>query len=107
MRPLICTAISRRRLLMFGYGDLVRVVEPHMFGVNSAGHEMLTAWLRPGHSRSDPDGGWRNYLTSEITNVQMLDETFASVREGFNAADPRMREVFCALQAATQEVPDG
>lgn len=97
MRLLICEAIRKRRLLMFGYGDFVRVVEPHMFGVNSAGHEMLSAWLRPGHSRTDPDGGWRNYLTSEIVNLQMLDEAFAGPREGFNATDPRMREIHCAL----------
>jgi hypothetical protein len=100
MRIEICEAIKRRRLLMFGYADFVRVVEPHLFGVNSAGHEMLSAWLRPGHSRTDPDGGWRNYLTSEIANLQMLDETFAGPREGFNAADPRMKETYCVLGAA-------
>jgi hypothetical protein len=104
MRPLICEAIRKKRLLMFGYGDFVRVVEPHVFGVNSAGHEMLGAWLRPGHSRSDPDGGWRNYLTSEITNLQMLDETFTGPREGFNAADPRMREVLCVVQVVGEGV---
>jgi hypothetical protein len=32
MRLLMCQAIETKRLLMFGYGDLVRVVEPHMFG---------------------------------------------------------------------------
>jgi hypothetical protein len=97
MRLLICQAIRRKRLLMFGYGDFVRVVEPHLFGINSAGHEMLSAWLRPGHSRSDPDGGWRNYLSPDITNLQALDETFEGPRDGFNPADPRMQEVFCSL----------
>ncbi len=85
---------------MFGYGDLVRVVEPHLFGVNSAGHEMLTAWLRPGYSRSDPEGGWRNYLTTDVSNLQMLDETFAGPRTGYNADDSRMREVHCRLVGA-------
>ena len=97
MRLLICQAIKQKRLLMFVYGDLVRVAEPHVLGINSAGHEMLSAWLRPGHSRSDPAGGWRNYLTPEITNLQMLYETFEGPREGFNRADPRMQEVFCSL----------
>jgi hypothetical protein len=60
-RLLICQAIGKKRLLMFGYGDFVRVVEPRLFGINSAGHEMmLSAWLRPDQSRSDPEGGWRN-----------------------------------------------
>jgi hypothetical protein len=97
MGLLICDAIKKKRLLMFGYGDSVRVVEPHVFGVNSAGHEMLSAWLRPGHSRSDPEGGWRNYLTTEVDALQMLDETFEGARPAFNAADPRMREVYCVL----------
>jgi hypothetical protein len=97
MGVLICDAIKKKRLLMFGYGDFVRVVEPHLFGVNSAGHEMLTAWLRAGYSRSDPEGGWRNYLTTEVDTLQMLDETFEGARAGFNAADPRMREVYCSV----------
>ena len=97
MGLLICDAIAKRRLLMFGYGDFVRVVEPHLFGVNSAGHEMLTAWLRPGLSRSDPEGGWRNYLTTEIANLQMLDERFEGPRPEFNRDDARMREVQCSL----------
>jgi hypothetical protein len=58
---------------------------------------MLSGWLRPGHSRSDPAGGWRNYLTPDITSLQMLDETFESAREGFNPVDSRMREVICTL----------
>jgi hypothetical protein len=94
---LICDAIKKKRLLMFGYGDFVRVVEPHLFGVNSAGHEMLTAWLRAGYSRSDPEGGWRNYLSTEIDALQMLDETFEGARDGFNAGDPRMRDVYCSV----------
>ena len=60
LRAQLCSAIHRRSLVMFEYGDLIRVVEPHRFGVNSAGHEMLSGWLRAGYSRSDPAGGWRN-----------------------------------------------
>src|SRR5688572_30072913 len=100
MHPLICEAIKRKRLLMFGYGDVVRVIEPHLFGVNSAGHEMLTAWLRAGHSRTEPEGGWRNYLTSDITNLQMLDEVFPGPRDGYNAQDTRVQRVFCRLESA-------
>jgi hypothetical protein len=58
---------------------------------------MLTAWLRPGLSRSDPEGGWRNYLTTEIANLQMLDERFEGPRPEFNRDDARMREVQCSL----------
>jgi len=55
---------------------------------------MSTAAGSP-NSRSDPEGGWRNYLTTDITNLQMLDERFGGPREGFNPADPA-----CATSSA-------
>lgn len=92
-------AIERRMLVMFEYADLIRVVEPHRYGINSAGHPMLSGWLRAGYSRSDPDGGWRNYLLSDIHALQSLDAPFAGPRPGYAAHDARMREVFAELPA--------
>ena len=105
LREQLCAAIGRRSLVMFEYGDLIRVVEPHRFGVNSAGHEMLSGWLRAGYSRSDPAGGWRNYLLSDISALQVLDAPFADTRPGYAAHDPRMREVYCELTPSEGDVP--
>ena len=99
----LCEAIERRWLVMFEYGDLIRVVEPHRVGVNSAGHDMLSGWLRAGYSRSDPIGGWRSYLLSDVCALQILSAPFAGARPGYVAKDPRMREVFCQLEAASPE----
>ena len=100
LRAQLCAAIRRRSLVMFEYGDLIRVVEPHRFGINSAGHEMLSGWLRAGYSRSDPAGGWRNYLVRDVSALQVLDAPFAGTRPGYAAHDPRMREVYCELDPA-------
>jgi hypothetical protein len=105
LREQLCGAIRRRSLVMFEYGDLIRVVEPHRFGVNSAGHEMLSGWLRAGYSRSDPAGGWRNYLLHEVSALQVLDAPFAGARPGYAAHDPRMPEVYCELGPAVEEMP--
>jgi hypothetical protein len=105
LRAQLCGAIQRRSLVMFEYGDLIRVVEPHRFGVNSAGHEMLSGWLRAGYSRSDPAGGWRNYLLHDVTALQVLDAPFAGARPGYAAHDPRMPEVFCELGSSVAEMP--
>jgi hypothetical protein len=105
VRQQLCAAIVRRSLIMFEYGDLIRVVEPHRFGINSAGHEMLSGWLRAGYSRSDPAGGWRNYLLSDVTALQVLDAPFAGTRPGYAAHDPRMREVFCELTPSVADAP--
>ena len=104
LREQLCAAIRRRSLVMFEYGDLIRVVEPHRFGVNSTGHEMLSGWLRAGYSRSAPAGGWRNYLLSDIGALQVLDAPFAGTRPGYVAHDPRMREVYCELDPAPADI---
>src|SRR4051812_48136942 len=105
LREQLCAAIRRRSLVMFEYGDLIRVVEPHRFGINSAGHEMLSGWLRAGYSRSDPAGGWRNYLLSDVSALQVLDAPFAGTRPGYAVPDPRMREVYCELEPTEAATP--
>jgi hypothetical protein len=95
----ICHAIEGRRLLMFGYGDAVRVVEPHLYGVTTTGQEALSGWLRPGWSRVDPDGGWRTFHADALENLQLLPERYAEPRAGFNPRDPHFVEVFCAASA--------
>jgi hypothetical protein len=105
LREQLCAAIRRRSLVMFEYGDLIRVVEPHRFGINSAGHEMLSGWLRAGYSRSDPAGGWRNYLLSDVSALQVLDAPFAGTRPGYTGHDPRMRETYCELEPGAAAAP--
>lgn len=95
--PLFCTAIARRQLLIFGYADAVRIVEPHVYGRNTAGHDALSAWLRPGQSRVDPDGGWRMYLIDGLVSPQLLPEVFAAPREGYNPDDPHFETIYCRL----------
>jgi hypothetical protein len=100
VQSVICDAIRGRRLLIFGYGDQVRVAEPHAYSRNRVDHDVLSAWLRPGYSRSDPDGGWRTFLVAATRAVQMLPEEFSGPRAGFNPRDGRLLEIYCQLATA-------
>ncbi len=42
---LICDAIRARKLMMYEYGGLIRVVEPHLLGESDAGDALLSGWL--------------------------------------------------------------
>lgn len=99
MHELLLRAIGERRLLMFGYRDTLRVVEAHRYGEAANGHRLLSAWLRPGYSRTTPEGGWRNFLLDDIDRPQLLDETFAGPRPGYAAHDARLATVFAELEA--------
>ena len=94
MNVLICDAIRARRLLRFVYEGYERVVEPHLYGINTASHEMLSCFLVGGWSSSDTEPGWRNYLVREMHDVHALAEPFLP-RHDFNPEDPAFRQVYC------------
>ena len=91
----ICQAIAEHRLLMVGYKGVLRVVEPHLYGVTAGGREALSAWMRPGWSRVDPEGGWRLFHADAFRDLQLLPERFDAPRAGFNPADSHFAERFC------------
>ena len=97
MNQVICDAIATRRLLMFAYGDSVRLVEPHVYGCNTAGHDALSAWLRPGYSRADPEGGWRMFLLDNMHSIGVIPEPFTP-EPSYNPEDPHFATVFCRVQ---------
>jgi hypothetical protein len=97
LHHLLCDAIASRRLLLFAYGDRVRLVEPHLYGESAAGHGVLSAWLRPGFSRSTPEGGWRLFRLDGMHDVQAVDETFARPRPGYHPPGMSLATVWCAL----------
>jgi hypothetical protein len=108
LEPLICDAIRRRMLMMFAYADAVRVVEPHLCGVNSAGNVVLSAWMIPGYSRSDPNGGWRTFMLERMWAAQILPQRFESARPGYNPSAMHMERVICALpDPAAGGIPGG
>lgn len=96
----LCSAIAGRRLVMFEYGDLIRVVEPYGVGINDAGHPALCGWLRAGLSRADPAGGWREYLLSDIESLEVLDAPFVGARPGYHDEALRMHAISCELVSA-------
>jgi hypothetical protein len=107
MNTLVCDAIRTRRLLRFVYEGYERVVEPHLYGINTANHEMLSAYLVGGWSRTDTSAGWRNYLVREMYDVHVLAESFTGARPEYNPDDPAFRQVHCRLEAGLQDRPAG
>ena len=100
MHLVICDAIRAKRLLRFVYEGYERIVEPHIHGINSANHEMLSGWLVGGWSGSKPEPGWRSYLVRDMHDVHALAEGFERPRARYNAFDRQIRQVFCRVEPA-------
>lgn len=100
MNVIICDAIRARRLLRFFYDGYERIVEPHVYGVNTAGHEAVRAWLVRGWSKSDSEPGWRMFLVSQMQDVAAMAEAFEGPRGGFNPDDTQMEKIYCRIEPA-------
>ena len=55
----IADAIRERRILRFSYGGSLRRVEPHAYGTDRLGQELLLAWQLGGGSESGSSVGWK------------------------------------------------
>jgi hypothetical protein len=106
MNTLICDAIRARRLIRFVYDGYERIAEPHAYGISTANHEVVSAYLVGGWSASEGAPGWRKYLVRDMHDIHALAETFAAPRPGYNPDDRQMGQVFCRLEAASRPAPE-
>ena len=93
LTEVICGAIKSRTMVIFGYKDSVRTVEPHLLGQNKKGHLILSAWQIAGGSGQS----WRAFEISRMQNVAVLDDAFEQPRPGYNSNDSTMVRILCRL----------
>jgi hypothetical protein len=93
----IVSAIRDHRLLGFRYDGRPRVVEPHIYGVNTKGHPVLSAYQLRGGSASGERVGWKMFLVQDMDDVRLLDDTFRRPREDYNPGDSAFAHVFAQL----------
>ncbi|RLA99334.1 MAG: hypothetical protein DRG83_13180 [Deltaproteobacteria bacterium] len=97
MRPELCDAIRSQRLVHFFYRGGFRTVEPHCYGISTAGNEVLRAYQVEGHSESGKPIGWKLFRVSEMSSLTIMSEQFAGPRPGYNPEDSAMQTIFCRL----------
>jgi DNA invertase Pin-like site-specific DNA recombinase len=75
---LLRTAIDQTRLLRLRYQSRDRIVEPHDYGVHKGVIKLFTRQVRGSSSRPLP--GWRWMETDQISDAEILGETFPGGR---------------------------
>lgn len=95
MNPTIYKAIRERRLIEFVYDGGTRVVEPHCYGISTAGNEVLRGYQVAGYSESGQPEGWKLFLVSRMSAVRLLDEVFPTNRPFYNPNDSAMTHIYC------------
>jgi len=90
-------AIKNRNILTFTYRGHPRVVEPHAYGVTTAGNDALRCFQTAGTSRKNKVPDWKLMTVREISNLSVETTTFASARHGYNHDDKGMPHIYVQL----------
>lgn len=96
MNQAIISAITNQEVLTFTYDGFSRTVEPHAYGISTAGHEALRAYQTGGGS-STGTLGWRMFLISEIRGLSKSGAAFSNARPGYKRGDSGMSRILAQI----------
>src|SRR5918997_7052143 len=96
MNGLIVAAVEQRRLRKLAYTAGNRIVEPHVYGLDGHGRELLRCYQLAGESASRERAGWKLLWAGDIASVEVLDVNFL-MRAGYNRDDPTIRDVLARI----------
>jgi hypothetical protein len=95
MQDVICQAIREKRLLELQYEGQARRVAPHVYGIDSAGDELLSCYEVWGGSDGEP-AGWRSLRLAQISELTLTTKRFAP-RPEHQRSDGAIARVFCQV----------
>jgi hypothetical protein len=97
VNPLLIAAIRDRLVVHLRYDWGHREVEPHVYGLNQDGHELLRAFQTGGHSESGQPYGWKLFRVDEVQNLHLPGKRFKRPRREYKRPDPVITRVFARL----------
>jgi len=96
MRSDICDAITKHLLLDLRYHGYGRTVEPHAYGRDRNGDEVMRCYQIAGGSESGEPAGWKLLKVAEIYSIQVLKQTFTP-RLDYRRNDRAMERIYCQI----------
>ena len=98
MNQKICKSIMEKRLIRFNYEGKIRIVQPHAYGIHKeTNNEVLRAYQVGGYSTSGNIPGWRLYVVSKISNIEITDVIFENPAPKYRKNDSEMSRIFCQI----------
>jgi len=94
MNPLIIEAIKNKKTLALRYHGLHRLIEPHAYGLNKDGDEIMRGFQISGGSDSGESTGWKIFKVREIFSIVLLNSDFSTTRPGYQKNDNSMPIIF-------------
>lgn len=96
MNQNIVDAIENQNVLEFYYEGELRVVEPHCYGLTTAGNEGLRVYQIGGYSSSGKLG-WKMYSLDKANRITNTNDEFDGPRPGYQSGDKGMSRIYAEL----------
>jgi hypothetical protein len=93
MQDVICQAIREKLLLELHYDGQSRRVAPHIYGIDSAGDELLSCYQVWGDGAP---AGWLALRLADISQLQLTSKRFAP-RPEHQRREELIARVFCQV----------
>ena len=98
---MIRSAIEQKRLLRVIYKEKDRIVEPHDYGIHN-GLPKLLSFQVAGKS-SERLSNWRWIETALISEIEMLETTFAGGRHSPSGSHHKWDQLFARVEPASAD----
>jgi len=93
----LTTAVCGKHLVSFSYHGHRRVIEPHAVGVKN-GKTQVLGYQVGGSSSSGDIPDWRRFDLSEMSNIDVLNETFPGPRPAPSGVHSPWDTLFIVVQ---------
>lgn len=98
MNDLIMSAIQKKLCMTFYYDGQFRHVEPHAYGVSSAGNQVLRAYQTAGgHANDGGISPWHLFTVAKIRDLTLTTEHFSNARPKYERGDKGMSRIYAEL----------
>jgi len=100
--PLLWRAIEDRRMIRLLYHRRNRILEPHDHGILNGSVQLLA--YQVGGSSSRPLPNWILMKANEITDLELLDQTFPGGRSTASGKHLKWNKLFIRVKPATDHL---
>ncbi len=96
MNSELAKAIEDTKVVELRYHGYTRTVEPHAYGRDKSGDEILRCFQTAGGSESGERTGWKLLKVAEVYSIHVEKMTFRA-RDGYRPNDKAMEYIFRQL----------
>jgi len=87
----ICQAISKKLVLQISYNNKMRLIEPHAYGVDELGNDLLNGW------QQTPEPVWRSFRMQRVAVISTTAVHFERARREYKRNDKTLTRIYCQL----------